>query len=268
MKKMFLAGFVMNLIFSLLLLGCGTSDDGKGKAGEPCNDDGTCDTGLLCMSSGVCKAQVTLTEFAAEAASLNCHWLFACCSEGELTQISDAMGLTDQLKDEASCSSFFKSALESGYSTPAQNAIDAGRGEYFPDKAAACLAVGTQTECSGNGSDALKSLLKTCDDSYNGLQANGDDCSSQVECSAGLLCVNGKCLQPKAQGDNCTDGDPHLCGEGLYCNDPDGTGGSCEARKPKDADCSNIKLECASGLKCDTETSKCVAIEAICTGGE
>ncbi len=267
MKKTLLVGLAISFCVGLLMLGCGNSDDGKGKAGEPCNDDGTCDTGLLCMTTGVCQGEVTLTEFASEAASLNCHWLFTCCSQDELGQIADSMGLSDQLKDEASCTSFFKSAMEAGYSTPAQNAIDAGRGEFFPDKAAACLAVGAQAECSGNGADALKSLLKTCDDSYNGLQGNDEECSSQVECSAGLICVNSKCLTPKAAGDDCIDGDPHLCGEGMFCNDPEGTGGQCETRKPQDADCSGIRLECDSGLKCDSETSKCVQVQPMCTGG-
>lgn len=268
MKKSLFLLLASSLSIALLMWGCGSSDDGKGKAGQPCNEDGTCDTGLLCMSTNICQAQVTLSEFATETAALNCHWLFACCSQDELTQISDAMGLTDQLKDETSCSDFFKSALDAGYSTAAQNAVDAGRGEYFPDKAAACLATGAQASCSGNGSDALQTLLKNCSDSYKGLQGKGQECSSQVECASGLLCVNGSCLAPKAPGDDCTDGDPHLCGEGLFCNDSDGSGGQCEARKAQDATCSGITLECDKGLKCDKDTSKCIAIEAICTGGQ
>ncbi len=244
-------------VLSLALVQCGNGGgEDKGGEGQPCLDDGTCNTGLHCMQSDVCQGEVSLSEFASEAAALNCAWLFSCCSAEELSEIEVALQNTTALDDEASCRTFFTPVIDDNYSTPAQNAIDASRGTYYPDKSASCLAEAAALTCTSGGDNALTQMLNICDDSYVGSQGEGDECAHQVECSSGHQCVEDTCQAPLAENTACsTDPGSHLCSEDLYCHTIDLT---CQQRIAPGEDCPGLsELECQTGYKCD-ETSTCV----------
>lgn len=249
---------------ALALAGCGGGDS-AGKDGKPCKDDGSCNPGLHCMQTGVCQAEVTLAEFATESAAVYCGWLFSCCSDAEIDEFESRLG-ADSLADEATCIATFETSLQNSYSTPATAAIDAGRGEYFADKAASCLAEGSRLTCSGNGQQLLQELLALCDESYNGLQQVDDACAHQVECRFGLQCHEGTCKGLLAADEACsTAAGARLCAEGLYCNPNSQV---CEQRKAPGEACEDLSdLECQTGYECSGEPLTCTEIDTeFCTG--
>ncbi len=209
------------------------------------------------------KDEVSLSEFAAETATITCEWMFACCTADELDGF---IGLIPEgtFDSQEACASYYTGIIQSFYSTPAQSAVSAGRGEYFPVKAAQCIKEGAGLACTGNGQTVLLDLLELCDDSYNGLQAEDAECDNQVECSAGLLCHDGTCKSPLAVDEDCSDGP--ACATGLYC-----AAGVCTAQAGAGEACDNANSSsCVAGYECtDPGTGfECTAIEIdpVCDG--
>ncbi|RME20571.1 MAG: hypothetical protein D6806_16125 [Deltaproteobacteria bacterium] len=87
--------------------------------------------------------------------------------------------------------------------------------------------------------------------------AAGGDCLNMDECQAGLICSQGKCIEPGGSGESCYVGSEmtlalFACKPGLYC-DADivhqQTTGTCKPQKAAGQQCIMF-YECVSGLVC------------------
>jgi hypothetical protein len=257
------------LPLGLVGLACGGGGDDTGGEGQACKADGSCNAGLYCTAASLCQSELSLTELGAEIAINYCGWLFGCCTAAELDSFEGGLIPDGTFASGSSCRSFYSPGLASAFSTPAQAAVTAGRGEYFPAQAVACLLEGQVLGCTGNGAQALQDLLELCADAYNGLQALDAECAHQVECQTGLQCHAGTCKAPLAQSATCETGMTALvCAEGLYC-DPIGL--TCTQRKGVGQACDGTSnLECQTGHWCPDDGSAmvCTALptDPVCDG--
>ena len=124
--------------------------------------------------------------------------------------------------------------------------------------ATACLLVLGSLGCSGSGSDVVE------------VGGEGSSCSMEQPCSAGLECVNGKCVLAKTPGEDVASGkdsvstdqsclpacDTRECGG-------DGCGGSC-------GECGDSAFCLQGACLCEYETcgDVCCAVRAVCVEGE
>ena len=270
-RKTVLLAFCLFLSIGLAVAACGGGGSDKGKDGEECKDDGTCNTGLHCTQSNVCMANIDLATFTSETAAIACQWLLSCCNQAELDEF-EAVGLVDAgtFDSQAACETEYGANIQENYSDHVETAISNGRGEYFADNAAACLALGAALTCSGNGVTVLQDMLVLCADSYDGLQGANDPCNHQVVCSAGLQFFDNTCLEPLAQDAACvvpTLGNPvHLCAAGLFCETNLFT---CQPVATAGAPCdSGFDFSCEAGYECDNPDGDyvCIALQEYCAG--
>ncbi|MCB9546149.1 MAG: hypothetical protein H6706_09890 [Myxococcales bacterium] len=165
-------------------------------------------------------ASVTLAEYSQGISRVLCGKLFECCPNG----------LQPFLPDQATCEALLAGFADEGN----QQGIDAGYLVFDGAAAASCLS-GLQTvvagvDCGSFNLDDPDSLLglETCGRALAGQQGAGASCaidqgggatvSSSSYCQAGLVCVNGVCEAPAADGAVCSSFDEN-CDDGLYCGD-------------------------------------------------
>jgi hypothetical protein len=138
----------------------------------------------------------------------------------------------------------------------------AGRITIDPAKLAACeraAVAGLATLPNERNIAHLAEAFAACRGVAIGHQALGAECVGTMECAAGLVCGQMKCVRPGVAGDKCsiviemTMADVHsTCGAGLYCDLKDYV---CKKPHAKGATCV-LTAECASGLSC--RAGKCV----------
>ena len=267
MARKFLKTIVLLMAaLALIAAGCGDDGDDTGGEGQTCKDDGSCNSGLLCTTANTCTGAVELSSYAAEASASYCAWIYKCCQDAEISEYAAAIGET--IDSEASCQSVFTDLLGTYFVTPAQAAVDAGRGTYNAGTSAACLVSGATAACTGaGGGDGFSQLMQSCNGSYAGTQAVDAECAKTLECTPGLQCVSSVCLAPLVLDDTCaTAAGSHACGEGLYC---DPLGLTCLQRKAANAACTGgSALECVAGYTCDEDdTLTCIELVSdSCTG--
>lgn len=193
--------------------------------------------------------ELSLADLSQEAARVYCAKLFECCTDEELDAYT--------FSDESGCRAAMEPMLDQYMTTPIQNAVDAGRGQYDGAKAHKCLEAFEALGCVGtNDPDAF---FENCETPYVATQNTGDPCASQYECKMDAYCLEtGTCEALLEQDAACTvDGEPP-CQAELYC---DGT--SCVPRIAEGDTCTQTR-ECALGLTCTEST--CTTPEQKCTG--
>ena len=189
----------------------------------------------------------SVASFSTEYSNLLCSGLSECC------------GALDKPVDAAQCKQLFQ-FQQAGL----QKGIDDGKMTFDGDRADACLAAVRASDfdfCGQNdGPPACDQVVKgqvaageACDDDSECARPAGGDAS----CEIGGDSDAGKCVQEKRG----------TAGEACY--------GTCEA-EGSSTTCSGfgeeptnfIKVQCFrnDGLRCDTETKKCLALAAA--GGE
>ncbi len=92
------------------------------------------------------------------------------------------------------------------------------------------------------------------------LASEGQACGgSSQDCAAGLYCETTTCVRRKTRGTPCNGSDAYECADGLRC-----AGGICGTGKTEGQSCT--AEECASGLRCNPSTRRCVRVRFVATG--
>jgi hypothetical protein len=125
-----------------------------------------------------------------------------------------------------------------------------------------------------------KGTLETCPGTCAELQTAGLPCEASAQCADGLLCRDGVCKLPRADGDACTVRFGSECADGLICQGKSGAL-TCQSLKSvyigaRDAACDRFGKLCADGLVCRSQNSTssagvCAAISganAACRAAE
>lgn len=180
------------------------------------------------------------------------NWGKAACSSAVVLACSGADKLTDALtqtcidKQQAFCEGLLPS---NGYSSAeAQQCLNAVKDAYSN-------AVLTAKEVS-----TVRHRGDPCNHLIKGPQSKGGSCSSDDDCDTvhDYLCIaksgEGSCQIPSvvANGTSC-EAPEASCNLGFFCD-----GSNCVQSKASGKAC-NADFECATGLSCDPDTSKCTA---------
>jgi hypothetical protein len=253
--------------------GAGVCSDGtcvaRGKQGEECSNEFSCDTGLACFD-GKCGPLSSAGDACGD--DLQCSPELRCVDGKCAALLPAASACTDQAQCARSlvCGGTDESACQARPNASCDQADTCGNLEQCSvakicaarlAKDAPCL---TDRECAAElycaGPSAT--MLGTCLERPRA----GASCGNGSTCAEGLGCdpsgvEDPKCGALPGAGEPCAlgPGGPLLCGTGLGCTD-----GLCGALPGQDAPCTS-DARCAGELACDFtfEGSFCVKVKAL-----
>ncbi len=253
---------ILALGAALAACGCGSDGDSSGDGGGG--------------ADGVDATSISRDDLAGEAASALCAAYANCV--GPLFDVMFA-GEACETRVETQLAGEFGILFDM---------VDAGRVEYHPDLAPACLQVWQDRDCA----DMNQRSIPECDNAIEGTVAVDGECTADWECvgfnvckfdgecpgtctprgSAGTTCerddecddglvcfdVTGRCVQPVAEGEACGGGVEPDCEPGLFClgnDDNTGTPGACVTMddgfsRAAGASCGLDTALCEPGLSC------------------
>jgi hypothetical protein len=212
--------------------------------------------------------EVPLDQLASLMGKVSCARIFSCCNTQEQNQ---QMSLFNPApKDQAECVTTVATILGQAESME-QQAVDAGRVLYHPDRAAACIKAMDGATCHDYFTAQVSASSSECKHIFEGKVASGGDCLDDSECAGtNVLCqgkdpsknVMGKCVASPSAGQACIE---YACAEGLYCKaDAQGNNGTCTAQDAKGTACDS-NYACATGY-CDVKTKQCADRPSVCDG--
>lgn len=233
-------------LLCVLVVACGTSDDG---GGDP----------------------IAVEETGGAVAEVICERLASCC---DLTQYAQA-GFTDVASCEVALAGLFTSS-QGEY----EDAISRGTMTYDGAAAATCLRSLDRSDCTSGVFDGAEE----CEQVWRGLVNDGAECRFNEECRSRLCsfadeqATTGLCAVP-AEGGPCAlncftdDGDGerfcyNTCGEGLVCSTTFEEGNEPVSQCVRNTivgegePCAVSDTQCADGYWCDYEANACAAVLA------
>lgn len=191
---------------------------------------------------------VERSQFVQKFADAACARAYSCCSDDELSEYVDELGVTT----EEECRPVLAEQIAASYEE-ANAAADEGMAKYHADKAGACVASFASVSCGASD------LADECDEIFSGNIAQGDECQASNQCREGRcggieydddfnVSQPGACQPYLELGETCDYGD---CGPNAYCDDivNDDTGGftyACVALKDNGEACEDFD-GCKSG---------------------
>jgi len=193
-------------------------------------------------SSGEVGVDLSAGDFCEALAQVVCADRRECC-----VALDYVWGTQYVPKTEENCVLYVQSLCDVSF---AQALVGMEGGSVLLDKsmAAKCLGELLRGDAPCRSMVPEADLLPSCLLSpFIGQGKQGASCTSDLECSSGLLCTGSpkKCSGPPVEGQSCHAGPGKPCGDGLYC----GMDSSCHVLKKGGADC-ELHLECGSGLYC------------------
>ncbi len=233
-----------------------------GKAGDPCDSNTPCGTGLACISSA-CRAPV------ADGASCNAN---TDCQVGSSCDLAGTHVCRARKAKGVSCASL--------------SAGDCAAGLYCSSLASlTCVdRVALGSACGSSAPCVETARCNTTTGNCEALFSAGTTCSTGSDCASGLLCQHwaGRCATRASSGamcnlseacpttEYCGSGGGYVCqtgtkaGAGQSCNNAstvcnDGyycsSGAVCAPRLAEDAGCSSAQSACAVGTYCSLYSS-------------
>lgn len=212
---------------------------------------------LSLLATSACGKKVKLEDLDEELASVTCEKIYECCSQEEI----DAAGnfLVD-FETQDQCESAYDNLLGLLFTPALKSAVENGRADYDPKAAGDCLAQYNAVSCE---EVAAAEGEMACAEIIIPLVEDGGECKQDFECKGGTCDLSGDdgiCRQLPGDGEPCLESEMdgftfETCDEELVCID-----GTCVAPKAEGADCASGS-ECQSGM-CDFQTSKCAPLKA------
>ena len=213
---------------------------------------------LIAMTGGACPTGPT--SYCEARARAQCHFLFNCCEGDELAyQFYEA----EYAANEGEC----YDRLAPSCKTQAggmDRSIALGRLRFNGDKASACA---NAASAAADACDPSLAYVVECGQVTIGLVEDGDECALSDECGNGGYCddieigdpdvndelgaLEGKCVAPVPEGEDCGGEGDGPCERGLACVADTGGDATCEAPPEEGDDCANGR--CAYGLFCNTD---------------
>lgn len=257
---------------------------------------GTCPSGLECTAgmcrlpgmTGACVVDPMIDASGSDARpGLTVEMYF----QAALASICDYDARCGVFETEAACNTVLGNLLTLD-SASIVAAVNAGKAEFHPDRAAACLAAREQLTCKRDNARIAGADMLPCNTVFSGTVGSGGTCALNEECvsqNCGLgncppgACCTGMCIggsepavktvgQPCSTRDICVDsycdGANGACTDYLALGAPCSTSDAC----PVGARCANVAAgaQCANyastGTPCST-SQDCANTADVCRNG-
>lgn len=152
------------------------------------------------------------------------------------------------------CLATNQAGIEDGDFQYLQDSVDAGRIRYNGGRVESCIADIATAPCEELGTGHAP---VSCQQTFVGTIAAGDDCALDEECSGNAFCDTtgmtcpGTCTALGDAGADCTE--DNQCAEGLACALPAIGLGSCTAQAGEGDPCGGNAPDCGLGMVCAGE---------------
>lgn len=295
MKKLRVAALLAGGIgvMACLVIACGDDDSGiiidsdsGTDSGKDASNDAASDAGDAGTDGGEDAGDAgsfTTNDLIQQVADAYCDSLSRCCFGGVLdggTPVDGGGDFNSGIYDRASCVQLERGIGFEGSSKDLQTLYNADAGGYTIDRATAASCVEKMKAISCTlGRAEFVALRDACFGATKGAVAVGGDCTSSVQCGAGLFCsvTTSKCEALRGSGASCalvpdagsggdTARNDEACSTrssgdtGLFCNmlsnRDDSTTWKCTTQLPNGSQCDNSSA-CAEGF-CSTADSTVV----------